>query len=69
MTPKDKPHESKGKPFCMRLAYPSVWDGQRGNGQSGMDPLISSGPTVEPSPQTPCHSLVLCREKPFSPCA
>ena len=36
MTPKDKPHESKGKPFCMRLAYPSVWDGQRGNCRSGL---------------------------------
>ena len=37
MTPKEKPHELKGKPFCMRLAYPSVKDGQNGNGGSGID--------------------------------
>ena len=35
MTPKGKPHELKGKPFCMTLAYPSVGDGQSGNGGSG----------------------------------
>ena len=38
MTPKEKPHELKGKPFCMRLAYPSVCDGQSGNGGSGLHP-------------------------------
>ena len=43
MTPKDKPHESKGKPFCMRLAYPSVWDGQRGNCRSGLHRLKQEG--------------------------
>ena len=49
MTPKGKLHELKGKPFCTTLSYPSVGDGQTGNGGSGIDPL---GTGLEPNSQT-----------------
>ena len=49
MTQKEKPHELKGKPFCMTLAYPSAYDGQTGNGGSGshrLRPYLPREPRV-----------------------
>ena len=39
MKSKGNPHISKGKQFCVRLADMSVWEGERGKGRSGIDPL------------------------------
>ena len=43
MNAKGRPDESEGKPSCVGLASPSVWDGQSGKGQSGYDPRPDPG--------------------------